>query len=113
MSDKTTPLPTRPGEAPDDPGRVAPKAREGDTPKAREGDAPQAREGEAPDQRQGLERAAGTIDRPIGTDDAQAGDRSERAAELGGPIDVFPTRRDRSGVEDPYGTEDPSPDAPT
>ena len=89
MSDKTTPKPTRSGEPPDDPGRIA------------------------PDQRQGLERASGTIDRPIGTDDAQPGDRSERAAELGGPIDVFPTRRDRSGLEEAVGTEDPSADAPT
>lgn len=78
MSDKTTPEPTRPGEAPDDPGRLAP------------------------------ERASGTIDRPIGTDDAQPGDRAERAAELGGPIDIFPTRRDRSGLEDPVGTDDPA-----
>lgn len=89
MSDKTTPKPTRSGEPPDDPGRIA------------------------PDQRQGLERASGTIDRPIGTDDAQPGDRSERAAELGGPIDVFPTRRDRSGLEDPLGTEDLAPDPKT
>jgi hypothetical protein len=94
MSDKTTPKPTRSGEPPDDPGRIAPDQRPSD-------------------QRQGLERASGTIDRPIGTDDAQAGDRSERAAELGGPIDIFPTRRDRSGLEEGVGTEDPSPDAPT
>ena len=94
MSDKTTPKPTRSGEPPDDPGRLAP-------------DQP------PPDQRQGQERASGTIDRPIGTDDAQAGDRSERAAELGGPIDIFPTRRDRSGLEEAVGTEDPSADAPT
>jgi hypothetical protein len=94
MSDKTTPKPTRSGEPPDDPGRLAPDQS-------------------PPDQNQGLERASGTIDRPIGTDDAQPGDRSERAAELGGPIDVFPTRRDRSGLEDPLGTEDPAPDPKT
>lgn len=82
MSDKTAPKPTRSGEAPDDPGRAAPD--------------------------QAPERASGTIDRPIGTDDAQPGDRSERAAELGGPIDIFPTRRDRSGLEDPVGTDDPA-----
>jgi len=56
---------------------------------------------------QGVERASGTIDRPIGTDDAQPGDRAERAAELGGPIDVFPTRRDRPGLEDPTATDPP------
>ncbi|WP_431270901.1 hypothetical protein [Dankookia sp. P2] len=89
MSDKTAPKPTRSGEPPDDPGRIA------------------------PDQRQGLERASGTIDRPIGTDDAQPGDRAERAAQLGGPIDIFPTRRDRSGLEEPLGTEDPTPDPKT
>jgi hypothetical protein len=99
MSDKTTPKPTRSGEPPDDPGRIAPDQRPEDQ--------------RPPDQRQGLERASGTIDRPIGTDDAQAGDRSERAAELGGPIDIFPTRRDRSGLEEPVGTEDPAPDPKT
>jgi hypothetical protein len=66
MTQDTTPKPTRPGEAPDDPGRAAP------------------------------ERANGTIDRPIGTGDAQPGDSAERAAELGGPVDIFPTRRDRT-----------------
>ncbi|MCO6418141.1 hypothetical protein JYK14_18515 [Siccirubricoccus sp. KC 17139] len=53
------------------------------------------------------ERAAGTIDRPIGTDDAQPGDRAERGAEFGGPIDIFPTRRDRPGIEDPNATDTP------
>ena len=76
----TKPQPTRPGEAPDDPARAAPP-----------------------------ERAAGSIDRPIGTDDAQPGDLAERGAEFGGPVDVFPTRRDRPGVEDSRATEAPEP----
>ena len=64
------------------------------------------------DQRQGQERASGTIDRPIGTDDAQPGDRAERGAEFGGPIDVFPTRRDRTGIEDPNATDEPEAEKP-
>ncbi|WP_149540754.1 hypothetical protein [Siccirubricoccus phaeus] len=56
------------------------------------------------------ERAAGTIDRPIGTGDAQPGDRAERGADFGGPVDVFPTRRDRPGLEDPKATEEPDRD---
>jgi hypothetical protein len=62
---------------------------------------------------QGVERASGTIDRPIGTDDAQPGDRAERGAEFGGPVDVFPTRRDRPGVEDAYATDPPGDETPT
>lgn len=53
------------------------------------------------------ERASGTIDRPIGTGDAQPGDLAERAADLGGPVDVFPTRRDRSGLEPSRATDKP------
>ena len=77
MTENTTPKPTRPGEAPDDPGRADP------------------------------ERASGTIDRPIGTGDAQPGDSAERAAQLGGPIDIFPTRRDRTGLESSRSTDKP------
>ena len=80
MSNQTTPKPTRSGEPPDDPGRISPDPA--------------------------AERASGTIDRPIGTGDAQPGDRAERAAELGGPIDIFPTRRDRTGLEDPISTNE-------
>jgi hypothetical protein len=54
------------------------------------------------------ERASGTIDRPIGTGDIQQGDLAERAADLGGPIDVFPTRRDRPGLEPQRATDDPT-----
>ncbi len=53
------------------------------------------------------ERASGTIDRPIGPGDAQTGDFNERAAQLGGPIDVFPNRRDRTGLEDWRSTDAP------
>ncbi|MBL6458089.1 hypothetical protein JMJ55_22385 [Belnapia sp. T6] len=56
------------------------------------------------------ERASGTIDRPIGTGDAQPGDFAERAAELGGPVDIFPTRRDRSGLEPWRSTDGPGED---
>jgi hypothetical protein len=54
-----------------------------------------------------LERASGTIDRPIGTGDAQPGSIAERDAEFGGPIDVFPTRRDRSGLDPSRSTDPP------
>ena len=40
----------------------------------------------------GEDPAAGTIDSPIAPGEAQAGDLAEAAANLGGPIDVFPTR---------------------
>lgn len=53
------------------------------------------------------ERASGTIDRPIGPGDAQAGDFNERASQLGGPVDVFPSRRDRTGLEDWRSTDAP------
>jgi hypothetical protein len=53
------------------------------------------------------ERASGTIDRPIGPGDAQPGDFNERASQLGGPIDVFPNRRDRTGLEDWRSTDAP------
>ena len=42
--------------------------------------------------------AAGSIDRPIPPDQAQPGDRSEHAAGLGGPVDVFPGAQ-RGGVD--------------
>jgi hypothetical protein len=56
-----------------------------------------------------LERASGTIDRPIGTGEAQPGDMAERAAALGGPIDIFPTRRDRTGLDSSRSTDEPEP----
>ena len=56
------------------------------------------------------ERASGTIDRPIGTGDAQPGDLAERGAEFGGPVDIFPTRRDQSGLEPSRATD--APDEP-
>jgi len=42
--------------------------------------------------------ASGSVERPIPPDEAQAGDRSELGANLGGPVDVFPGRR-RGGVD--------------
>lgn len=39
------------------------------------------------------EPASGDIDNPIPPDEAQAGDRSELGANLGGPVDVFPGAR--------------------
>ena len=54
-----------------------------------------------------VERASGTIDRPIGTGEAQPGDLAERAAELGGPVDIFPTRRDRTGLDSSRSTDAP------
>jgi hypothetical protein len=61
------------------------------------------------------ERASGTIDRPIGTGDAQQGDLAERGADFGGPVDVFPTRRDRSGLEPSRSTDAPdaAPEEPS
>ncbi|MBX9701235.1 MAG: hypothetical protein K2X74_17505 [Acetobacteraceae bacterium] len=50
----------------------------------------------------GEDPAAGTIDHPIAPGEAQAGDLSEQAANLGGPIDVFPLR-DRARKEQPPG----------
>ena len=44
------------------------------------------------------EPASGSVDNPIPPDEAQAGDRSELGANLGGPIDVFPGAR-RGGVD--------------
>ncbi|HYI84178.1 MAG TPA: hypothetical protein VEX11_13320 [Acetobacteraceae bacterium] len=44
------------------------------------------------------ERASGSVERPISPDEAQPGDRSERGADLGGPVDVFPGAR-RGGVD--------------
>lgn len=46
----------------------------------------------------GDDPASGTIDSPIAPGEAQAGDRSELGANLGGPIDVFPLR-DRGRTE--------------
>jgi len=45
-------------------------------------------------------QAAGTVTSPVSPGEAQAGDRSEMAANLGGPVDVFPTRR-RGQIERP------------
>jgi hypothetical protein len=59
------------------------------------------------DTAESTERASGTIDRPIGPGDAQAGDFNERASQLGGPVDVFPSRRDRTGLEDWRSTDAP------
>lgn len=41
----------------------------------------------------GEDPAAGTIDHPIAPGEAQAGDLAEQAANLGGPVDVFPLRQ--------------------
>ena len=41
--------------------------------------------------------ASGSVEHPIPPDEAQAGDRSELGANLGGPVDVFPGAR-RGGV---------------
>ena len=53
-------------------------------------------------QERGDDRAAGTIDSPVAPGEAQAGSQSELAANLGGPIDVFPTRG-RARKERPAG----------
>jgi len=45
----------------------------------------------APDDADGP--ASGTVAHPIAPDEAQSGDRSEAGAGLGGPVDVFPGRR--------------------
>ena len=44
------------------------------------------------------EPAVGSVDSPMPPDEAQAGDRCELGANLGGPIDVFPGAR-RGGVD--------------
>ena len=38
------------------------------------------------------ERATGTVDNPTAPGEPQPGDRGEMAANLGGPVDVFPMR---------------------
>lgn len=48
----------------------------------------------------GQDPAAGTITSPVSPGEAQAGDRSEMGANLGGPVDVFPLR-DRGRIERP------------
>lgn len=50
----------------------------------------------------GEDPAAGTVDHPVSPGEAQAGDLSEQAANLGGPVDVFPLR-DRQRKERPAG----------
>ena len=50
----------------------------------------------------GEDPAAGSIDHPVAPGEAQAGDLSEQAANLGGPVDVFPLR-DRHRKERPAG----------
>lgn len=40
----------------------------------------------------GDDPASGTIDSPVAPGEAQAGNLAELGANLGGPIDVFPTR---------------------
>lgn len=57
--------------------------------------------------------ASGGAGSPIGPDDAQPGDRTERGAEFGGPVDIFPNRRAGPGVEQPIATdEDRDPGEP-
>jgi hypothetical protein len=48
----------------------------------------------------GEDPAAGTVTSPVSPGEAQAGDRGELAANLGGPVDVFPGR-DRGRTERP------------
>jgi hypothetical protein len=48
----------------------------------------------------GEDPAAGTVTSPVSPGEAQAGDRSELGANLGGPVDVFPLR-DRGRIERP------------
>lgn len=43
----------------------------------------------------GEDPASGTIDHPVAPGEPQAGDLSEAAANLGGPVDVFPLRNRR------------------
>lgn len=43
-------------------------------------------------QERGEDPASGSVDSPVAPGEAQAGDLSEQAANLGGPVDVFPTR---------------------
>lgn len=52
--------------------------------------------------------AAGTADHPIGSGEAQPGDLAERAAQLGGPVDIAPTRR-RPGLEGSRAVDPPKP----
>jgi hypothetical protein len=75
-----------------DRGRRAPRGTdEGLTP-GRPSEAP-ARERRTEGAERAEEQAAGTVEDPVAPGEAQAGDLGEAAANLGGPVDVFPGAR--------------------
>ena len=58
--------------------------------KRQRGDARERHDDGTPPRPGADDRAAGTIDRPVPPGEAQAGDLTEQAQQLGGPVDVFP-----------------------